>query len=290
MWRVVGLHSCMLLLCVPATACVADGSDGATETQGEDAAWRIVSLMPSTTQIVVSLGASARLVARTEEEEDPGLARLPSVGHLLTPNLEALRAVEPDLVVTWSGADVSALKRALEGSGGSVRTLSIDRLSDVGLAIDSVGSWIGRTAAADSLRREVATTLDRARRAGTRGRKPRLLWVVGSTPLVAAGSPTFIDDMIQVAGGTNVAAGLGVRWPLLGFESLLRLDPDIVVWPDGVGLFPPDELAVRPGWSLLRAVRAGRVLRVRADRFDVPGPGIADATLELAERLDEMHR
>lgn len=276
----------LLVAALAAAGCGRDLRGPSAERADEHpVARRIVSLVPAVTEILSVLGAAERLVARTDADDDPGLAHLPSVGPVLTPNFEVLAAVEPDLVIGWSGSDVSGLSRAVERAGARVETLSIDGLAALEIAISRVGGWIGRTGAADRLRREIDATLERARGLAAAGEAPRVLWVVWSDPIIVAGKGTFLDDVIEAAGGRNAMTRGEPSWARLGLESLIRLNPDVLIWPDGPGMFSPQDLGTRTGWSLLAAVRRGRVLAVESDRFHVPGPGIAHATFELAKRL-----
>ena len=251
----------------------------------------MVSLHPAATEILLALGVEGLLVARMEGDllERTDLARLPSVGEMLSPDLEVLVSVEPDLVIAWPGSDLSALSRVVERRGGRVELVALERLSDVAPAIERIGAWVGRAEAAERLAESMSATLAEARRGGTTAAaRPRVAWIVWSDPIVAAGPSTLLDDVIQVAGGRNAAAARGTPWPRLGMESLLALDPDVLVWPEDPGLFPAAELAERSGWRTLRAVEEGRVLVVDAERFHDAGPEIAAAALELAGRLRAM--
>jgi iron complex transport system substrate-binding protein len=248
-------------------------------------ATRVVSLLPAATEILIALEASNLLVARTETDTTRALAGLPSVGQVLWPNLEVLASVQPDLVIGWASSDLTPISRLLERHGGRVERLALDRLEDVIPAILKIGAWVGRMGAADGLAASVSRTFEEARSAGGRGWQPRVLWVVWSEPIVVAGADTFISDVIELAGGLNAAGAVGAPWPRVGIESLVALDPDVLVWPEGPGLFSAAELRTRTGWRNLSAVEVGRVLVVDPERFHDPGPEIAVAALELARRL-----
>ena len=248
---------------------------------------RIVSLHPAATEILIDLGAEGHLVARTQDERDDRLAALPSVGGMLTPDLEVLARAAPDLVIAGGSSDRSALSRVVERGGGRVEALGLDRLSDVVPAIRRVGDWVGLASAADSLAEDFEATLRDARAVRGRAVRPRVLWVVWSEPIVLAGPGTLLHDVIEAAGGENAAGRHRAPWPRVGLESLLALDPDVLVWPLDPGLFPVDELSRRAGWRSLAAVASGRVLSVDAERLHDAGPEVARATLELARQLAE---
>ena len=139
-----------------------------------------MSLIPSVTKVLVTLGVANRLVARTEADDAPVFAHLPSAGRVLTPDLETLAAVEPDLVIAWSGSGVSAMRQVVERGHGRLHTTSIDRLKDIGHVIGQVGNWIGEEDSADLLRAEIGVTLDSVRRTVAAEDTASILWVVWS--------------------------------------------------------------------------------------------------------------
>ncbi|HET9948412.1 MAG TPA: helical backbone metal receptor [Longimicrobiales bacterium] len=251
----------------------------------------MVSLLPAATDILLALGARALLVARTEADRQPELADLPSVGMVLAPSLEALAAARADLVVAWWGADLAAVRRVVARGGGHVHTPRLDRLADIAPAMRELGGLLHRGREADSVVAALEQALAEVGASVADRPRPRLLWVVSAEPLVAAGPETYIGDLLEVAGGRNALSDLDVddaAWPPLALEAVLALAPDVLVWPTGPGMFPAEQLAARPGWSSLEAVRSGRVLVVDPDLHHVPGPRAAEAARSLARRLEEL--
>ena len=112
--------------------------------------------------------------------------------------------------------------------------------------------------------------------------------MVSADPIVVAGPGNFLSDLIEVAGGVNAAGRTRSPWPRLGMESLVGLAPDVIVWPEGPGMFAAVELASRAGWQTLSAVAAGRVLAVAAEEYHDAGPHLAASARELTRRLGEM--
>jgi ABC-type Fe3+-hydroxamate transport system substrate-binding protein len=259
----------------------------------QQAAERVVSLLPAATQILLEIGAADRLVARLESDRHPAVAALPSAGDVLSPNAEVIAALRPDLLIVWVGTALGPLTELLDAQGARVQRLAVDRLTDVAPAIRTIGGWVGRRDRADSVAaafdRSIADARARGRDASaSAGGRPSVLWVVSADPIVVVGPGSFLSDLIDVVGGANAAARTRSPWPRLGIESLVGLDPDVLVWPDGPDLFPATELPSRAGWQTLEAVRAGRVLTVEGAWFHDAGPGLAPAALELGRRLAEM--
>lgn len=248
---------------------------------------RVVSLVPSVTDVVLALGLEDRLIARTDYDADPRLAALPSVGPGLTPNLEWLASQAPDLVVAWRDVEGRALVDRLASLGIPVYS---SRLEDVGTALGTItriGALLGAEPRADSLRHAIEGRLDSLRAAASTAARPTVLYIVGGDPPYAPGPGTFVHELIGIAGGANVLADLPDGWHSVAAEEIVRRDPDVIVIPvHGAEAGAAAELASRPGWRDLRAVREGRVHEVHGELFGRPGPRLGDAATALADLLD----
>lgn len=253
----------------------------------ETPARRVVSLVPSVTDVVLALGLADRLIARTDYDVDTRLAALPSVGPGLTPNLEWLAAEAPDLVVAWRDVEGRALVDRLARLGIPVYSSRLEDVETVLATITRVGVLLGTVERADSLRAAVESPLDSLRALQNDRVSPRVLYVVGGDPPYAPGTGTFVHELIEIAGGTNVLADLGSGWHSVAPEEVVRRDPDVILIPVHAGEAGAAEmLARRPGWRDLRAVREGRLHEVDGELFGRPGPRLGDAAVALAELLD----
>jgi ABC-type Fe3+-hydroxamate transport system substrate-binding protein len=242
---------------------------------------RVLSLIPSATDVIVALGEAARLVARTEYDL-PVVRALPSVGGTVDPNVEAILASRPDLILVWDDSSAPGLARRLQRVGLRTETITMTTLSDLDGAITRIGELLGVRQSADALRRAIETGLDSVRRA-TETRAPlRVLYVVWPRPLITTGGGTFIDSLIAIAGGRNVFGNLKTPWPVISLEAVVRADPDVIVWPrHRTGMSPLEVPAMRG----LRAAREGRVYALEGDVVGRPGPRIVDAAWQLARLL-----
>jgi iron complex transport system substrate-binding protein len=233
--------------------------------------------------MLVALGARDRLVARTDYDTDPTLAQLPSVGGGLNPSLERLIVLHPDLVIGWSG-DQSLDQLARRG--GVVYRPQSQTLADVRCTILRLGRALRLEASADSLTRAIDGELDDVRRAVQGRPRPSVFYVVWFDPPMTAGPGTFIDELIDIAGGRNVFADASGLWPTVTLEGIVRRQPAVVIVPRGErGAERSARLRTTPGWRDLRAVRAGRVIEVDADLFNRPGPRVGKAARTLARLL-----
>ena len=244
---------------------------------------RIVSLVPAATGMLVELGLADRVVGRTLDDRTPGAGEAQPVGRVLTPDLEAVVGLAPDLVLAWVGAPyLPALERLSAPVGARVLALDLDRLDRVApewiRVADAAGApGRGRHAAAG-----LQASLDSLRRTRAGRRTIRVLWIVGDEPPVAVGPGSFLADLLDAVGAVNVLSGAGSAWPAVGFETLSARDPDLILW----GAPQPPPRADAHPWSTVAAVRDGRVLRLDPDRVHEPGPGIAAVAVELAALID----
>lgn len=247
---------------------------------------RVIALIPAATELVLTLGAGDRLVARTDYDTQPELRALPSVGGGLTPSLEWLVERRPELVIAWpDGASRSVVGRLTE-SGVAVYGARLESVEAVLDMTRDVGALLGRSARADSLvaNIEARLTAVAARTAGLV--RPRVLYVVSRDPVYIAGPGSFIDELLALAGAENVFADAPDGWPQVALEEVVARQPDIILIPDE----PADAghaaaLAGLPGWRDLEAVRAGRVFTLPGELFNRPGPRIAETAERLASVL-----
>ncbi len=251
-----------------------------------EVASRVVSLGPSTTEALFAIGAGGRVVARSRYcDYPPEVTKLPEVGGV-EPDLEAILQLHPDLVTGPSGAWSTRFTKTLQDRG--IATWFPDEIKTLA-GVDAMLLTLGdRTGTRDGANRVVSAiharelSVDRAMVGQPR---PRALLVVGLSPVVAAGPASFADDMLRRAGADN-ALNDGAPWPVLSFERLVTLDPDVVL--DASDSSPAAATRVTkdaPGWAGLRAVQQGHVVAVTDTRVLRPGPRVAEGLAALAHTL-----
>lgn len=247
---------------------------------------RIVSLGPATTEALFAIGAGDRLVARSRYcDWPPEAAKLPAVGGL-EPDVEAILELSPDLVVGPSGAWSGRFSETMRGHG--VATWfpeEVQSLSGVDALILALGERTGRAAQARDIDRQLDAREGAIEKAVAGERGPRVLFVAGLAPVVAAGPRSFADDLLRHAGASNVVTE-GGAWPTLGFERVLELDPDVIV--DASVAESGGATRITPqaqGWGGVRAVREGHVVPLADERVLRPGPRIAEGLAVLARAL-----
>jgi iron complex transport system substrate-binding protein len=244
---------------------------------------RIVSLNPTTTELLFALGAGPRLVGRSSACDYPaGAAAVPSVGGGFPPAVEAVVGTRPDLVVLYHSAGNAAAAARLRELGVPVLRLRTDRLRDVARAARVLGEAIGAAAAGDSIadRLEAELAAERAARRDSTERLPTLL-LAWDQPVIALGAGSFVSELVELAGGRNVFADISAPAAPVSLEAIAERAPAVVLL---VGSEIPG-LERRPEWRILPAVRAGRLLRLTESSSNRPSPRAPAAARALRARL-----
>jgi iron complex transport system substrate-binding protein len=247
---------------------------------------RVISLSPATTEAVYVLGAE--LVGRSRFcDHPPSVAAVPSIGGFADPSFEAILALAPDLVVGVQGPGLGPdFEQRFVDRGIATFFPPTDRMTEIEAMIGGIGQRLGREARAREVVQGIVAHRARVARALEGRKRPRALLVFGLRPIVVAGVGGFAHEMLTLAGATNAVTTPGARYPTLGIERVLALDPDVVV--DATGVEGHDNETVHaglPGWSEVRALREGRLLRIRDARVLRPGPRIAEGLEVLARGL-----
>ena len=225
------------------------------------------------------------LIARTRFDRTPDLAHLPSLGGTIQPNLEALAELEPDLVITWADANERSFGDRAEALGIPVYRAEAETIAGVRSHLRRLGTLLGRAERAEAL----VDSLDHALAsvaASVRGReRVAVYYSVWHDPPQTIGPGTFIDEVIEYAGGRNIFADATRSWPRVSVEAIVRRNPDALV----IARHAPEAEGVPwiegPGWRDLEAVRADRYLVVDGDLFNRPGPRVAEAARLMARFL-----
>lgn len=238
---------------------------------------RVVSLAPSATEIVFALGAGDRLVAVDDFSDFPDQAKtLPHVGGVRA-SPDKIVSYSPDLILAIASGD---LPTQLDTLGEPLFVFDANDIDGVYRDIDAVGRLLDREDAAARLVARMRSRIDavgeKARAATTR---PRVLHEVDSTDpsqVFVAGPHNFIDSMITIAGGVNVAADAPVKWPKLSPEQIVAHDPEVIVLGDAAYGATAAIVAARPGWGTITAVRRGAIYPIDEDIVSRPGPRIVE--------------
>lgn len=248
---------------------------------------RIVSLAPSITETLYAVGAAGQVVGVTDYCDYPPEAReKPRVGGTMNPNLEAIVAAGPDLILATPDANRLETASVLERLGYPVYGILPKNMEGVLEAIRRIGGLVERQ---DEARRLVTSMRGRARAVADHvGGRPlrRTLVVVWPDPLIVAGQGSFIADLVRLAGGRNVAPPGPTRYPRMSLEAVLEADPEVIVTSSMMGeVAEAEALQVWSRWSGISAVRRGEVHAIPGDFLHRPGPRIVQGLERLARAI-----
>jgi iron complex transport system substrate-binding protein len=284
---------------------------------------RIVSLLPSSTEIVCALGFGDQLVGRSHEcDFPPGIERLPPLtapkfnpdgrsyqidervravlqeaASVYRIDADRLRELQPDVIVTQAQCEVCAValdevrRVACDFLGLPAQIVALEpmQLSSVLSDIQRVADALGAPARGRALVSALAARMEAIRERAANLPRPTVATIEWIDPLMAAGN--WVPELIDMAGGTNLFGAAGEHSPWLSLEALAAADPDvIVVMPCGFDIARAHAempaLAARPEWLSLRAVQAGRVCITDGNQFfNRPGPRLVESLEILAEIL-----
>ncbi len=248
---------------------------------------RVISLSPAVTELVFALGREGILKGTTQFSDHPPEARaIPLVGSYHRPDIERIVALRPDLVLAIrDGNPIEAVSR-LDALGIAVFAVDPRSLADIMETIAVLGEILGAREEAKRHVAQMSARIDavRERVAGAAAR-PSVFFQVDAAPLVSVGGDNFLNELIETAGGRNVTAGKA-SWPRVGWEEILRLQPDVVVISSMAGGQTPEAL-LRDWrrWPQLRAVQRERVHVEDADLFNRPTPRLLEGLELLARRI-----
>ncbi|WP_310626313.1 helical backbone metal receptor [Limnohabitans sp.] len=246
---------------------------------------RIVSLLPSLTETVCALGQCDKLVGVDRYSNWPeSLAKLPRLGGGIDPNIESVVALKPDLVLMATSARGADRFTAL---GLTVLAFEPRSHADVQRVMNLVAQALGvPPQEAERVWRHIDAAVNAAAQAmPAQAKGQRVYFEVSRTPYGASES-SFIGETLQRLGARNILpASLG-PFPQINPEFVVRAQPDIIM----VGDSNFADMAMRPGWQNLRAMRTHRVCHFKPDESDVlvrAGPRMAEAARLMAQCLTD---
>jgi iron complex transport system substrate-binding protein len=257
---------------------------------------RIVSTAPGITEILFALGLGSRVVGVTEYcAYPPEVKKLPKIGSFVSPNMEVIVSLRPDIILVQRTAIQDAAKFApLRLQTAEVE---LERIPDIYAAIQTIGNAAGvpdkARALVQSIQRQLAEIQQRAA-----GRpKTSAMFIVGRIPgtlegIIAAGGKSYISEMIEVAGGRNILADSKVGYPKILHEELLARNPQVIIdmgeHADASSLTPAQiasEVALYNRYPSIAAVKDKRVHIVSSSAYVVPGPRVVECARRIAALL-----
>lgn len=283
-------------------ACATPVRDGSRATGGDivddfgdtlrlpQPAARIVSLIPVTTEALFALGAGRRLVGRTHWDSSPAEAlAVPDLGNGMQPNVEAVLATRPDLIVLYASDGNRAAVAAFRRAGVPTLAMHTDRVADLPRALYRLGRVIGDTVIARLVSDSVTRSLDAVRAMAPAGSRRTVFWHVWDAPVITIGHGSYLDELVDIAGARNVFGDLSQPSPQVTLESVAQRNPDFIL----AGPVTASRLSAEARWQAVPAVRLHHVISVDTSIVGRPGVRMGEAARYLRALLDSataVHR
>jgi iron complex transport system substrate-binding protein len=250
---------------------------------------RMVSLAPSTTEILFALGLGERTVAVDDfSNYPPEAASLPKIGAFNTVNFEQIAALEPDLVLA---AGITAPEQIQKIEELDIPIIVVGQpessVASVYDDITLVGRATGTADVAAALVEDLKARITALSEAVAGREKPAVFWELDATDPAkpyTVGPGSFVDELIKLAGGRNIFGEGDNPYPQVSAEQVVAADPQFIILADAQYGMTPEQVAARPGWEGIAAVEDGKVFPIDADLVSRPGPRLADG-LEAIVRI-----
>lgn len=250
----------------------------------------VVSLAPNLTELMCSIGVESQLVARSSACDFPeSVKSLPVAGDFGRPNIEAIARLRPATLI-FTDVENPAAIASLRQTGVECLKLSCEGWTNLIAAAETLGRALGEIIRVSNWIARMETRRAEIRRFADetwRGReRPKVYVEIWKEPLTTTGRGTFLDDLISLAGGANIASGLPEKYPHVASEWVIRENPDAILLLYMTGNGPASAVRNRTGWSGIRAVRANLICDgIPPDLLLRSGPRCLDGAERFAEWL-----
>jgi iron complex transport system substrate-binding protein len=253
---------------------------------------KIISLAPALTEILYAIGAGGQLIGRDSVSDYPEeVKQVTDIGGGFGElNSEKILSLVPDLVLTSDGITSPEQVKALQDTG--LKVFVLPNPTDIPSLFDLLNLVAGITGHESEAKTLIENLQDRVAAVEEKltnvAERPLVFYEIDSTDQNApwtSGPGTFIDQLIQKAGGQNVGSSLQGDWAQISLEELIKQNPGIIILGDSLYGITPESVAARAGWDALSAVKDGKVFPFDDNLISRPGPRLVDGLEELAKLL-----
>jgi iron complex transport system substrate-binding protein len=277
--------TCFVVIAGPAKAFTARDMAGREVTLAAPPK-RIVSLVPSVTEILYALGAEGRLVGVTDFCDFPPEARTqPKVGGMVAPSLEAIVALKPDLVIATSEGTREDTVTQLRHLKVPVYLVAAHQVADATSLIRRLGELTASESSAGPLVARLEQRIEAVKQAVGPHARPRVLYVLWPEPLIVPGRGALVTELIQIAGGQSLTADDPDAWPRYSLEAAVARSPEVILLANHGAGTGAVEVEKWRRLASLPAVRSGRLLSVNGDLMHRYGPRFVDGLEQLARAI-----
>jgi len=246
---------------------------------------RIVSLAPNLTEIIFAVGAGDRLVGRTRYCDYPADAKqVPEVGDTMTPSIERIIALKPQIVLISTASQLEAFTRQLNEQGIAVYVTNPQSLEGVFRSIQTLGDLFGEHGQAAKLVADSRQRSETVQAAVKQVNPVKVFYQVSGEPLYTIGRDAYLTDLVRRAGGVSVTADVPGAFPRFSDESALAARPEAIILPSG-GSMGTANSTVAASLKNSPAALNSRVYKINDDHLSRPGPRLVDGLEEMARVL-----
>ena len=244
---------------------------------------RIISLAPNITETLFALGLSERVIGVTTYCDFPTEAKTKEkIGDTIKPNLERIIALKPDLVLLSTSSQLEKITHQLDQLAIPVYITNPRTVTEVISSIRKLGEVTGTSSRAEVL---ASSMQQRISAIGQIEQRPRVLYVLQLSPLITAGKNTFINDLINLAGGISISGEETTDYPQFSRETVIARAPEVIILPETHGSEIVDIEAVKKTFVTTPAVKNNRIVTINPDLIDRPGPRIIEGLAELEKKI-----
>ena len=262
-------------------------------TARAEAPQRIISLVPSITEILFAIGVGDRVVGGSTDCDYPEAAkRIDRVGTFLQPNVERILAKRPDLVIGVPSPGNRVSVERLQELGLHILIVNPERIAEILASIRSIADAVGVPERGAELVAKIQRHVDAITARLDGAARPRVLMLVGRSPFIAAGPGTYQDELIKLAQGDNLTTAAAQAWPTLSLEHIVAQAPEVIIDASMGSEEATDRAAALAFWGdfpTIPAVRNQRIYGYRVYSILQPGPRVAE-TLETVARFIHPER
>ena len=242
---------------------------------------RIVSLAPNLTENIFAVGAGERLVGVTTFCNYPEQAKeIAKIGDTMTPNMETIVALKPDIVFVSTASQIEAFTKTLAENGIAVYVTNPTSLDGVMDDLKKLGDICGTSEQANQVAAELKRRIGDVWRKFELEERTRVFVQISKEPLFTIGKQSFLNGLLVKAGAQSVTSDVETAYPKLSKETASALNPEAIILSESDDNREPNEV-----FKNSPAVKSGRVFKVNADLLSRPGPRLVDALEQIAKDL-----
>ncbi|MFT6113503.1 MAG: iron complex transport system substrate-binding protein [Oleispira sp.] len=248
---------------------------------------RIVSLMPHATELLFEVGAGDHVVGAVQYSDYPEAAKkIPRVGGYSALNIEAIVALEPDLLIAWPEGNRNRELERLKALGLPILVSDPRKFKDIANALTVYGKITGKESQAAIALNKFNKKLTYLRNTYSKQEKISVFYQVWNAPLMTQNGNTFISRAIELCGGNNIFSDLPMTNPQVSIESILVQDPQVIV-ASGMGQARPEWLDDWRQYTTLQAVKKNNLYHILPELFQRPTSRFLIGTEQLCQAMEK---